>query len=187
MRAGPVLELGQLLVEETGETRPMRGETAARVDGMKGTGRIFTVSGPDGLNLEVTDVTWQNKGRDVRVLARRGSPEIYDILRERLRLGVLGHKDKLYVELSQARLKEPRWANVFKASVGDLKRGAGIDVKEKLLEVGATLVTTREVALNDGSPRGGYLCAVFDESATLVPVAAFALTRIAPIAHGIKA
>jgi hypothetical protein len=181
------LHLGQLVVEETGELRSIRGETASRVQNQRGTGRIFNVEGAAGLNLEVADVTWTNGHRDVRVVSRRESPEIYDRLRERLRLGVHPYKDLLYVTLDQARIKEERWANTYKAGLGELAAGAGVDVKEQLLELGARLVVTRAVGLGDRSSHGGKVCAIFEESADLVPVAAHAMTRIAPIATGITA
>jgi hypothetical protein len=169
------------------ERRDMLGETARRVPDQRGTGRIFKVKGPDRLDLEVADVTWTNGHRDVRVVSRRGSPEIFDRLHERLRLGVHRHKDVLYVTLDQARIKDYRWANTYKASLGQLSRGAGTDVKEALLGLGARLVVTRAVGLGDRSTHAGKFCAIFEESTDLVAVAAFAMTRIAPIANGITA
>ena len=62
-----------------------------------------------------------------------------------------------------------------------------MDVKARLLAVGAQLVDTRGAAFGDESPRRGYFCAIFDSSADLVPVAAFAMTKVAPIMHGISA
>jgi hypothetical protein len=179
------LEFGDLVLQATDEVRAIQGETAGRVPNRRGDARIFDVRREPGLSFEVGDITWDNGERDVRVVSRHDSPELYDVLKERLRLGVLRHGDRSYVELSQARLRDGRWANLYKAGLDELSRGAGADVKERLLELGAHLVDTRQVAFNERGPRQGYVCALFGESARLVPVASFLMARIAPIANGV--
>ena len=101
------LHLGTLVISDGDELREIRGESAGGVPDQRGSARIFRVEGPSGLTLEVADVTWDNQERDVRLVSRFESPEIYDLLKDRLRQGILRRNSRMYVELSQARLKEP--------------------------------------------------------------------------------
>jgi hypothetical protein len=95
--------------------------------------------------------------------------------------------DLQFVELTQARLNLGEWSNVFKASRDELDLGAGLDVASCLLELGAECVDTREAAMGDETGRRTFLCAVFRERSSIVPAAAYVLTRIAPLMRGVRA
>lgn len=180
------IQLGDFEVRATGETRNLEGETAT---GARSRGRavVYRVTGPGGIGLDVSDVRWANGDRDVRVLGRHVSPQVFDRLRQGLRLGVHRHRQLLFVELGQARLKDEDWSNIFQADSQELAEGAGVDVRAVLLDLGAGRVDTREHGLSDRGHRRNWLCAVFGEADHLVPVAAYVLTRIAPLAHGVRA
>jgi hypothetical protein len=63
----------------------------------------------------------------------------------------------------------------------ELDTAAGADIEELLKSLGASGVATREIAWGDTSNRKTDLCVVFDVDNVVVPLAAYALTRVAPL------
>jgi hypothetical protein len=98
-----------------------------------------------------------------------------------LRLSILRAGTVAYCELRQAQRKGDRWANLFKATHGELDEGAGISVARELRAGGAIDVGTREQLIGDDGPRRSYLCATFDPEDRHTPVLAFLLTRAMPL------
>lgn len=180
--------IGEFCVRPAGE-REEEGETTSRIQDV-GRAVVYQVDGPGGVELDVGDVSWSKGERDVRVLNRKGSPE--NINRHRLRMGIRLHghgieRPVAWIELTQARLKPHGWSNAFQASLEELDQGAGLKVRAELMKLGALDVDTRQAALRENGRRRNFMCALFGESNSRVPVAAYVLTRIAPIARGIEA
>ncbi len=63
------------------------GDTISKVQSSGATDR-FELTGPDGLRLTLAHVRWRTAEREIRVLARYQSPERFDSLKNRRRLGV---------------------------------------------------------------------------------------------------
>jgi len=88
-----------------------------------------------------------------------------------------------WVELSQARLKQgisPDWSNLFKASEGELNRGSGLDVRSLMMNLGASF-GERASVLGDKGKRRSYYCAAFPVDNQIVPLVAYAATRVLPL------
>ena len=73
------------------------------------------------------------------------------------------------------------WSSVFKASLDELRLGAGLDIKAALESFGARAVGTKAEVFAATGTHQNYLCATFPPGAHLVPIAAYVLTRIAPL------
>jgi len=155
------------------------GET---VSGAPSTGRgsLYKVLGPDGLELTVRDITWDTGERDLAVFRRHGSPERFDTLVERLRLTVLDYNGP-YVELRHVKLRDNGRGGLFDADADALANAAGIDVVDVLRSLGASAVGTREGLLGDDGRTRRRWGARFPPGNNKVPLAAFVLTRVAPV------
>ena len=175
--------VGAFTVNPLTEQLVADGET---VTGVKATCRasLFELTGPRGLRLTLRDGRWSNGERDVVACERHDSPERFDTLIGRLRLAVLDRQGG-YVELRQARLRANGHAGLFDADLTDLDRGAGISVAATLLQNGATRVGTRLELLSDEGRMRGRFGVRFPVGATLVPVVAYVLTRVCPVAAGV--
>lgn len=178
------LTIGQLTVEEAG-TDAIKGTTVSKQKS-RGDVTLYTVTGPDGLDLLVRDVRWRVGERDVATVARRESPERYDGLVNRLRLSVAPTEDGIAVELRQARTRENGHHNLFVPTAAGLADGAGVDVVALLEAHGAT-VGTRELLLNDLSGHRTRLTALAPGDGGLVPLIAYVATRVAPTQRGTTA
>jgi hypothetical protein len=181
------IELGNLLLSDLNGVEARQGITVFKCQS-DGHARLLDVSGPERLRLSIADIQWRTGEREVRAEKRFASPQRFDQLVERVRLGVrqLGG-ELLCVDLMQARLKSEHHCNLFVASAEELDAGAGIDVRASLTAAGAAEVATRAELLGDDSTRRNALCVTFPEDALLVPAIAFVLTRVAPVLHRVPA
>lgn len=174
-----IVTLGNLRLGPGGHQVFLEGETTSGVKSA-GQGMLYEVSGPENLRLTIRDVRWENGERDVVSCERHESPVRFDTLVERLRLAVLDREGP-YAELRQARLRPNGRAGLFDADRAQLARGAGLDVFDALLRLGATAVGTRAEVLGDRG-RARERCGTrFEPEATLIAPAAYVLTRVAPI------
>jgi hypothetical protein len=178
-------QVGSFSLGDASAPAVSEGRTASGAD-CSGTARAYELTGPDGLHLTVRDTTWSNGERDVAASERHESPECFDTLIGRLRLSVQSHANAQYVELQQARRRGTR-AQTFRADLGELDSAAGVDCATVLRHAGAFAVGTRAQLLDDDGRRREYVVASFLQGHDLVPVIAYVLTRVAPIAAGITA
>lgn len=116
--------------------------------------------------------------------AHRSPPSIHRLLHG-LRPGIRpvpGDVSAAFMELRQARIiDDPNWPRLRKVPQAELDDGAGVDVAEVLTGLGARTVATRQIAWGDTGPRRTDFCVVFEPDSLAVPVAAYALTRVAPL------
>ena len=84
-------------------------------------------------------------------------------------------------------MRANRRAGLFVPDLAELDSGAGIDVRATLLVHGASAIGTRAELRGDDGPTRTRLGALFPEDAELVPVVAYTLTRVAPVAGGVRA
>jgi hypothetical protein len=178
-------ELGPFVLEAASEPKPVEGTTPAGYD-VEGTAAFHHLRGPADLFLTIRDTRWSNGERDLVACARHASPERFDTLVERLHLAVLRSPD-FYVDLRQARIRTNGRAGLFNASLEELNAGADLDVHAILRKAGATHMGTRGAVLGDcGRTRARYT-ARFDDHSCAVPLVAYVLTRVAPVARGAAA
>jgi hypothetical protein len=154
-------------------------------NGEKSTGfaEVYTVTDDvDGsLNHTIHDTHWANGTRDVQVVRRNGSHEIYDHLVGRLRLTVTKLETCSYIALKQARVRNRPRATLCAATIEDLERGCGMSIADVLSQHGVEEVMTwGELFPGARGPRS-LLVATSTTEPALFPVVAFALTRIAPL------
>ena len=178
------IRVGDFTIRSTGRQR-ITGES---IDSYQGAAEAecYEVRGPGGVDLVIRDARWESGERDVAVLDRGTCPQHLDRLRNGLRLQVARH-GQFYVELRQARLKEGGWSNLFAATEHELDAGAGTRAFDALYAAGAQAVGTREILLGDQGRTRSRLGATFREEADAVPVVAYVLTRVAPLARGLAA
>lgn len=179
----PVLEYGPVSVLRETTIETVTGETAQRQPSI-GKATVYEVYGPGGLHLTLHDTRWLNGDRDVRVVRRNRSPERYDTIVGRLRMGVSGLANgDLIVWLRVADPDEIRPTRK-QVSLVALQDMTNIDPKMHLVKLGATRVgTASELGISQRAGRN-QLGARFPPTAELVPVAAFMLTTILPRMSG---
>lgn len=186
-REGRPIELGSFELTR-GNDEAISGQTTGREDA-DGLARTWWLRSGDEILLCLADVAWENGARDVRVLDRGHSPQRYDRLVQGVRLGVQSHGDDRVCELPlrQNRIKPGDWSNLYKASLAELSTGAGLDVREALLDAGALEVGTRWEVLVDDGRRRAESCVLFHAGELRVPAVAYALTRVLPLYNGVTA
>jgi hypothetical protein len=179
------VNIGALTLQPLEARVATKGETASGHASV-GKGVLYELTGSDNLRLTVRDTRWANGERDVVACERHESPERFDTLVDRMRLSVLDHGG-LYVELRQARVRSNGHAGLYNASATDLDDGAGVGVRATLLAQCAVQVATREELLGDKGSTRFRMGARFTDEDSLVPLVAYVLTRVCPIASGLSA
>lgn len=106
-------------------------------------------------------VAWSNNERDVRILEARNTNRALRRLEHGLRLGIHTIRLQDWIELGQARMKSPDWADKYKATRPELNAGAKVPVIELLKQYHVDEIETKEQLLGDSSTKRGYLCTVF--------------------------
>jgi hypothetical protein len=169
--------VGPLTITETGERRPLEAETTKKHDRAGAIARIFDVTGPD-VDAEIADVRFVNNKRDVRMLSRRAT-EPLDRLVRGLRVGVHTYAERRwFVELRIPSTGSRKTVTQHQTHVAELNRVCQLDVPALLVDLGATAVNRRELAIGDHSRRANELCAAFAEQDSIVPVVAYTITPL---------
>ncbi|MBT6373254.1 MAG: protein kinase [Gemmatimonadales bacterium] len=196
-------------LSEPGDSRAPRGVLLGpkvRLEVMAGSERRVEAETPGGeADVEVTvvrarilaepgiclDVEWC--GADygeawVKAVDAHSSPARIHRLIHGLRPGIHPVPDgdpRAFMELRQARIiDDPDWPRLRKVSQADLDDAAEADVAALLRDLGSISVSTRGDSWGDEGRRRTDLCVVFERTNLEVPLAAYALTRVAPLAEG---
>jgi hypothetical protein len=164
----------------------VQGPTPSEED-VDGTASIYRVSGADGVDLDIGDISWDNGERSLTVVDRLGSPARFDGVVGRLRMSVTPLMGRCVVELSAARFTRADRPSLTKVDLTDLAEEIGADIEGKLRSFGASDVGTKEEVLGVQHQRRGYWCALFDDDSPHVPAVAYFLTRIVPVHLGLRA
>ncbi len=174
--------VGNLIILNINKTIEIpKGQTASKRLS-SGKGKIYKVKRGDDICVEIVDIFWENGERDVRVKKVKGPLELRRLERGALRIGVRNLRgNKYFLELRQARVKENKWSNVFKATKKQLDEGSGLNSSTVLKRAGAIEIRTKEELFGTKDKTSTYLCAIFPKSAILFPTVSFVLTRVLPI------
>ena len=158
-------------------------ETPGQIAEVSGHAACFSATHAGGHRLDLLKV--QSANGECWVEARRiesSSPWLRN-LDGRLRLTIASTSQVQWTELRHARAKSAGWSNLFGATLSELDSGARVSVAQELRAVGALDLGSRRVVLGDEGRRRGALCASFENGNDAVPVLAFLLTRVMPLAH----
>jgi hypothetical protein len=154
----------------------------------KGHSWVYRVTLTDSEYIDIAYMAWRTGEKDVRADAVESPSRALRRLEHGLRLGICEYSTKYdVVELRQARIlsdSPKRWSNCFKASLSELRTGAGVDVIRTLQRAGGIDVDSKQELLGDYGAHRGFLCAVFKRDAQWLPVVAYVLTRVLPLIRG---
>ena len=194
------IRFGAYVLKDSAEVRKgIEGETIGKSASIA-TQHLFDLMAPDRLTARIAYVTWSNGEREVRPIARSqwgedkefpdGNQSLYEqfIDRERLRLQITPAftDGQDYVALRQARAAAYSRPQLFSAGREDLDGGAGLDCESVLRTAGATCFGTLQELWGETGRSRNLLGACFPRDLRLVPVLAFALTRMLPIMNGMS-
>jgi len=194
------LRMGEFLLVDSGEVRS--GVEGLPIgDDVNGTSErhLFDVSGPEGVVARLAYVEWDNGKREVRAIARiqwgpsyqiaTGSQALYEsfIDRERMRLEICalgGNRHK--VVLKQARIGYDGRPQLCKSSLEQLNGNSQTKCESILMKAGGLQFGTQSDVLGETGRNCQLYCVTYPVEKMLVPVAAFAITRILPVYYGVK-
>lgn len=186
-----MLETPDLLLELDDDGLPYEGVPIGASVPQMGTARTYRVLGlnPREVELVLHDVTWVDGSREVFAPEREvGNHPRFDGIVGRHRLGVQRVGGLTYMVLAQSRLNDTPKASRAFPDLDTLQQGAGVPFVETLLTFGADGVDSREALLGDtGNQRRRQVVTFDPKSAPHLPAVVFVLTRVAPIARGIRA
>ncbi len=181
-----LVELGRLRLTDLNQTERVLGGTTTKEVDVPGLMTLYQVRGTRW-TMSIADCAWENGERDVRVVNRGDAPQIFDFLRSKNRMTVEPHRNVLKARLSQSLIGANDRPVRRLATLAELTSAAGVDVRAKLLELGGIAVDTRAELWGDDSNHRGYVEVQFPAHAALVPVAAYVLSRLAPLDTGRRA
>ena len=180
-----ILETPDLILEFEDSEVPHEGVPIGASASQMGVARTYRVLGlnPREVELVIRDVTWVTGDREVFAPEREtGNDPRYDGIVGRHRLGSIS-----YMVLAQTRLNGTTKPTQRYVSIDELDQGAGVRFAPTLLGLGATAIDSRAELLDDISTHRNRLVTTFDqEQAPHLPVAAFVLTRVAPVVRGLS-
>ena len=148
---------------------------------------LYSIGHRSGWKLKLAYAKFMHS-TDVRCLEYSDTtPDVLHRLTHGLRMSVLDgpNRNTQWAELSQARLDRsatPAWSTLRRATERELNDAAQAKTRFILNEFGGDL-GTRAQLLDDASRRRGYFCTVFARDSQEVPIAAYALTRVLPLAN----
>ncbi len=179
---GPELvDLGIFHLDPNPTEESFRGNTPSREQDVSGIRRTFTITGPASLTLEVADEQFDNGERQIRLKELPEMAPRFSRLTNGCRLGVYSDDAVIQMELRQARMTEGDWSTMRNATEIELSNGSSTDFTTALCALGAERIGTRAELLGDLSPRRNALFAIAPVGRDLVPVAAYVMTRVAPV------
>ncbi|WKZ81910.1 MAG: NERD domain-containing protein [Acidimicrobiia bacterium] len=174
-----------VIIRRLREKRVTFGWTPARATGISGVETTYEISGGHVL----IDVVLRRADNGETWV---GASEAYDShpVLKRLTHGLtIGFhsvgRGRLLGRLTEAYPKGDRWAGWRKQSVEGLSDLAGVDVDAELKAVGALGIGTRELLIGDTSRERSQSAVVFPYDNYEVPVLAYVLTRVVPLARAV--
>jgi hypothetical protein len=158
----------------------------------EGDATTYEVSGR-GIRLTVADVAWDTGQRDVRALdVSTGATKVGRLLKGG-RFGIYEANfesyplDVAYFELGVMKTwtKKGKLPSVVRASYSKLVEGSGgLDVWLKLSDAGASSIGPKAELFGDDSTRRNWLAVTFPSGSRVVPIVAYVLSRVIPLATG---
>jgi len=152
--------------------------------------REYPLTGPGALRLVIHDKRFDEGTGQVTCGANNSGDPFWQRIVNRLRQGIYAvpEDETFFMELEQARmtLGTDDWSSRYKATLAELDEGAGLSVQDRLMELGAIEVGTREEVYGEENRRKTWLCVSFAPDNLVVPLAAYSMTTILPLLHRYK-
>lgn len=173
------MRIGSLEIRKQPTAERLEGETAGGVATV-GTANLYDVVGSSAA-VVIADVQWNDGSRDIRTVSRCQSPDGFDDIVDRLRIGVHWAGDgRCTMRLRFPRRRElHRLPTLVQTTTDQLNEACGFDIADALVGAGADGVGTRQDLLSDVDRTRNELCVVFDATAPHVPAVAYAITPLA--------
>jgi hypothetical protein len=155
------MTFGDLRLAPTGRTVHVRGQSAGKVDDLRGTAELFSVRSPEW-EMIIRHNRWDNGQQDIALHDRGTAPQRFDRFRSARRLGIhpVPTGGACFLELKQAQMGENDHPTLRQVGLADLSLVAGCDVNLVLVRMGAT-VGTRSSLIGDTGSHGSICCARF--------------------------
>jgi hypothetical protein len=190
-------------VDDLRESDVLVGDTGVRIEHVPGPTLEIVTTTPAGvpdvqvfverarieagsaIRLDVELCRAENGEAWIRATHAHRSPRRFQRLLHGLRPGIRPvpeHQGFEYMELRQAQIvDDPNWPKLRRVSKEVLDEGAGVDCEGQLVALGASQLDTQEMVWGATNNRKKDLCVVFGAGNVKVPIAAYALTRVAPL------
>lgn len=166
------------MLHPTGEIRLKPGRTVQGIDS-EAEADVFEVNGR-AARVEVGFVRWPNGEEDVQQLSWLAGPEAVAGLTGRLRMSIYQVGDRDWCEVEQAWVDPSGRPKRGMVDLEALDAGAELSSAKLLRQLGGE-IGTRSQLLQDQGPRRNRLCVVFSPDTPIVPIAAFVISRLAPV------
>ena len=200
--------LGGFVIQATGEESVVDEGATLSKEASSGRGAIFEIKFNDSVLVQAAHFHWNNGEEDVRTVWVVEGAQALNRLEGGLRLGIKRVSDSMpaaeraqethhlrtgqdclrsdlrWLELRQARInrQQPnKWSNLYRATLDDLREGAGFDIMEPLERAGGLAVDTKEMLLHAADRTRFALCAIYHVNSSWFPLVAYTVTRIAPL------
>ncbi|MBS1632385.1 MAG: hypothetical protein JST10_07415 [Bacteroidetes bacterium] len=161
----------------------INGETSSGKDS-KGEAQVFEVAHLQNLfKATIRYNNWLNGERDIVCLDGSNDPRLNTVI-GRMRLSVYDFDEGSdWISLKTAVLKnqQPPHATLHQCSYDYYRDFLRIDLEKEIGYFGRFQLGTKEELLNEDGRNRNDLCVLFEKNNTLLPVAAFTLSRIASI------
>jgi superfamily I DNA/RNA helicase len=141
----------------------------------------YRLEGPNGIDLSLWDAKLNNMERHIFCGSRHSSPERWDNLVRRLRIGVRRLPNcEWMMALKQNRVMRNGWCNRYGTSQQQLDQGSGLDSFAILRNAGASKVGTRQEVYGETRVNRNQLCVTFPDQAQFAGVVSYVLTTVLP-------
>lgn len=178
-----VLTESGFIIERAGELSFRVTQTPGRVSDVRATAYRYDVLHSDA-ELEL-HLLWAANGE--RWVEARNVSSLVPMLARlegRLRLTIESHRDGVsFAALRQATPKSENWSNLADVTLTELSHAAGVPIMRELRRVGAVDVGPRSIVLEDTGRSRNRLVVSFPDENEVVPILAYALTRLAPLVN----
>lgn len=179
-----MIKCGEFSVVNTEERHHFDGIQSISGERCSAEGHLFTAQAQDAL-LPIYYLECMNGDRDIRVTGEIQGSKAIRRLEHGLRMTICptaGREDMHWVQLSQARIKNPNtmWSNLYKGTRKQLQAGAGFDVLEFLKASGAIELGKKKDVLTSRD-KGNYFVMLFEREKIILPILAYVCTRVLPL------
>ena len=118
------MSFGDLRLAPTGRIVHVKGQSAGKIDDLRGTAELFSVRSPEW-EMTIAHNRWDNGHQDIVLYKRGTAPQRFDRFRSARRLGIhpVLTGGACFVELEQARLGGERSPNPAERGIGAVVAG----------------------------------------------------------------
>lgn len=143
------------------------------------------VTAPDGAQIEIGLVRWEDGQMDLRAFSRLNGPTSYDRLTKGVRMGVRVIDEQHWCELRILEYGDPAdQPTMVSATWSDFDQMISADAQKWLRDLGDVRIGTRADLLEDTGKRRNQLALMAPADDPLPLFAAYVLSRVLPVLRG---